>query len=150
MSLEAVIALGDRRHLRVIISYTLLSLVASVIVGFILGIFRRLLSDGPEHEWGTWDYYLVLKLVATLVVCFALYWRLARRHPNRFLANGIAIAALTGALSFLGSLLSAPNVELLLLVVSVVSHIVIFLVVAMILRLFFRMPVKAEANAYGQ
>lgn len=129
-----------RQHLSVIFGYTLLSLVAGVIVGLILGILRRLLGDGADHQWGTWDFALVLRLFGTFAVCFAIYWRLARKHPHRFLANGMAIGALTGALSFASSLIYALKVQLTALAASVASHIIIFLVAAAILRLFFRMP----------
>jgi len=147
MSEEVLISSDDRRHVRVVISYTFLLLVASVSVGVIIGILRRLVGDGAEHQWGTWDLALALRLVATPVVCFAVYWRLARRHPHRFFGNGMTIAALTGTLNFFSSLAYAPGAQWMLLIVSVASHVVIFLLAATVFRLFLRMPVAGDV--YG-
>ena len=140
MSSDAVAALRHQR-IGLILRYTLLMLVASIATGFIMGMFRALFLDTEvEHRWGVWDSVLVTRFIGTLVVCFAVYWRLTKRHPQGYLANGAAIAALTGVLSFICSLAYAPQVRLSALVLSVTLHVAIFLIAAVTLRVAMRLP----------
>lgn len=139
-----------RQRILLILRYAFLLLVAGIGAGFILGAFRALLLNENEHRWGMWDSVLVIRLIGTLLVCFVVYWRLSKRHPQGYIVNGTVIAALTGALSFLCSLAYAPQVHLFALALSIAFHILIFFVAAALLSVVFQLPATEPDGQQAQ
>lgn len=120
-----------RVQLYIIIRYTLLLLLVSILAGIVLGLIGRLVgSNASDHVWGRFDSELIARLLSTVIVCFAVYWRLWRKHRNGYFANGAIVAALTGVLGVVCSLLLAPKGVAMLgifpVAISVLSHVAIF------------------------
>jgi len=118
-------------RLYLIIRYTLLLLLVSILAGIVLGVIGRLMgSNASDHVWGRFDSELIVRFIGTVIVCFAVYLRLWRKHRDRYFANGAIVAALTGVLGVVCSLLLAPKsvavFGFLSVAVSVLTHVAIF------------------------
>ena len=99
-----------RVQLHLIIRYTLLLLLVSILAGIALELIGKLVGgNASDHVWGRFDSELTARLLSTIIVCFAVYWRLWRKHRNGYFANGAIVAALTGVL---GVVCSLRDVEL--------------------------------------
>jgi hypothetical protein len=77
--------------------------------GMLLGIFHLLAGNGSAHIWGELDAGLIFQLLATILVCIAVYRHLARKHASDYLLLGIPIALLSGAANSGLAAISAPT-----------------------------------------
>lgn len=93
---------------RSILGYALALLLLSVGAGVLWGLIRLAFSM-PIHEGGGVDADLIGRLVGTILVSAFVYRRLARRHPDDYLALGTPVAIINGlATGLLGIYLGTP------------------------------------------
>jgi hypothetical protein len=95
-------------HARTVAVYTLSLSLLCMGAGMLLGIFHLLAGNGSEHVWGKLDAGLILQLLATIILCVAVFRHLAHKHAGNYLLLGFPIALLTGTANAGFAAISAP------------------------------------------
>jgi hypothetical protein len=96
-------------HAHTVAAYTLSLSLLCIGSGMLLGIFRLLAGNGSEHVWGKLDAGLILQLLATIILCGAVFRHLAHKHAGDYLLLGFPVALLTGTANAGFAAISAPT-----------------------------------------